>query len=116
MKIIHKEGKLYNGEIYVATSNKTFSSAALFTGVIKYNDIGLTVGEPTGNATIRYGYSNPFTLPNTELEYIVTSKKWDFTNVEYEPSIMPDIPLPYKLEHILNGVDPVEEWIKTNNN
>ena len=71
-RIEHKEVKLYSGEIYIATSNSTFSSAVLFAGLVKYNNIGFTIGEPTGNATIRYGYSNNFELPNTKLKYVVT--------------------------------------------
>lgn len=113
VKVEHIKGELYNGDIYIATSNKTFSSAVLFAGVIKYNHIGLTIGEPTGNATIRYGYSNRFELPNTELGYIVASHKWALPNVGYQKTIMPDILLPYKIEHILNEVDPIEEWIKS---
>lgn len=80
------------------------------------NNRDRVVGEATGNDTIRYGYSNRFELPNTELGYIVTSKKWALPNVGYEQTIMPDISVPYKLEHILNEVDPIEEWIKSEGN
>lgn len=114
-KIEHQNDWLYNGKIYIATSNNTFSSAVLFAGVIKYNGIGLTIGEPTGNATIRYGYSNRYTLPNTRLEYIVTSRRWILPNTGYKPTVEPDIFLPCKIENIINETDPIVEWLKLNN-
>lgn len=111
-----KDRKLYDGNIYVATSNRTFSSAVLFTGVLKYNDIATTIGEPVGNATIRFGYRSDHHLPYSKIKYSLCINKWHLPNVEYLDTIEPDVYIPLKQEHIRNEINPIEEWIEVNFN
>ncbi len=110
----HHNRVLYDGDIFVATSNKTFSSAALFAGVIKYNKLGLTIGEPTGNATIRYGFVERYELPNSKIKFSVSTTKWALPNVSYNSTIPPDIPIQFDVDDLINNIDPIESWFKTN--
>ncbi|MCT4541975.1 MAG: S41 family peptidase [Vallitalea sp.] len=116
-----KQRKLYNGNIYVATSNKTFSSAVLVTGEMKYNKLATIIGEPTGAPYTHYGYPIPKdkTLKNTRFKYSFSTCKFfkdDEYDVEYKDSIYPDINIPLISFHIINDIDPIEEWINNNKN
>ena len=108
-----RERNPFGGEIYVATSNATFSSANLFTGIIKYNDLGLTIGEPTGNANAAYGGTNLAQLTNSGIYYFVSAQKWFLPDSEtdYHPSIQPDIYIPLTRNDIIYDRDPIIDWI-----
>ncbi len=114
IKLDHYNRVLYSGDIYVATSNKTFSSAALFAGVIKYNKLGLTIGEPTGNATIRYGYSQRYELPNSKINFSISTTKWALPNASYNATIPPDITIKFRVDDLINNTDSIEVWFKNN--
>ncbi|MCT4544313.1 MAG: S41 family peptidase [Vallitalea sp.] len=113
----HKRKQLYNGNIYVATSNKTFSAAGIFTGIMKYNKLATIIGEPTANSNKIYGeLSNKKKLKHTRFKYCYSTGKFIFENVEYKDSIYPDINIPLTRSHIINDIDPIEEWINNNKN
>ena len=73
----HKaDGLLFNGEVYVLTSNKTFSSACQLAVICYDNEIAKIIGEPTGNAPTRYGDLLSFQLPNSGYSFGISFKKW----------------------------------------
>ncbi|WLR41833.1 hypothetical protein LC087_13410 [Bacillus carboniphilus] len=70
------------------------------------------MGEPTGNAPNHFGEIKTFTLPNSQINYRVSSMAFTMLNGEDKDTITPDIPLSYSRQHIVNGVDPLMEWIE----
>ncbi|XFA99043.1 S41 family peptidase [Candidatus Izemoplasma sp. B36] len=87
----NKKSNLYDGEIYIVTSNKTFSAAMMFVTTF-YDNFDVTIiGQPLGNAPISYGDGLLFQLPNSKLVLQTTYKKFirpDETNLEN--TIYPD--------------------------
>ncbi|MTI95895.1 MAG: hypothetical protein FH749_10505 [Firmicutes bacterium] len=107
---------VFDGDLYIATSNTTFSSGKLMAAVLKFNDLGQTIGDPTGNATSAFGHCEWLELPNSGLTYGVSIRKWIMPNTEdnYQEAVMPDIPVPLTRDDIINNQDPVLNWIFDN--
>jgi len=66
----------FTGNIYLLTSNFTFSSAASFAWTFKYFKMGIVVGEETGEPVVNFGDIIYQFLPNTGLQYSVSHKKF----------------------------------------
>ena len=64
------------GNVYLLTSNFTFSSAASFAWAFKYFKMGIVVGEETGEPAVNFGDIIYQSLPNTGLQYSVSHKKF----------------------------------------
>lgn len=87
---------IYGGNVYVLTSNRTFSSAMMFSVYTQDNGIGKIIGEPSGNMPSSYGDIIEFRLPNTQLKMITTYKQFhrpDETK-DAETAQVPDYPVP----------------------
>ncbi|SFC51267.1 S41 family peptidase [Clostridium uliginosum] len=65
---------IFDGNVYVLTSNKTFSSATMFSVIIQDNNLGKVIGEPCGNKPSSYGDILQYQLPNTKLFFTTTYK------------------------------------------
>lgn len=103
---------VYQGNTYVAISKESFSSASALSGIFKYNDVGLVIGEPTGGSTICYGNTELFELPNSKIKYNVASQKFTIpVDGLYKNSIYPHVYIPYTFEDLINNNDPVIEWV-----
>ncbi len=83
----------FEGNVFILTDKRSFSSAKDFAMLIQDNDLGKIVGEPSANAVNGYGDITNFYLRNTGLFVQISTKKWyriDSTNTdEY---VMPDYP------------------------
>lgn len=82
----------YNGNIYVLTSNSTFSSAVMFANIISDNKIGKIIGEVPGNAPTAFGDIKYFDIPNSKLKFCTTYKKFyrlDMT--KNQERLIPDV-------------------------
>ncbi|WIV13446.1 S41 family peptidase [Proteiniborus sp. MB09-C3] len=109
---INEQTDLFNGEIYVLTSKETFSAAHGFAGVFKNNNIGLIVGEPTGNATLAYGNAPRCELPNSKIEFNVATDIFKIPNKgAYSNTLEPDIYITYTRQDIILSNDPIIEWV-----
>ena len=79
-KIEFKEKKGNNKgnykNVFVLTSNYTFSSAAILANALQYYKIGKIVGEETGGIKKFFGDNIIITLPNTRLHCTVSFKKF----------------------------------------
>ncbi len=73
-KIAHYDDMLYDGNVYVITSNNTFSSATMFAEYIADNDFGTIVGKPCGNMPQSYGDIAVFQTPNAKLSFQISTK------------------------------------------
>ncbi|MBO8140373.1 MAG: hypothetical protein H0Z22_07910 [Thermosipho sp. (in: Bacteria)] len=114
-KKVSNKDLIYNGKLYVLTSSYTFSSANWFAVVIRDNNLGIIIGEPTGNQPSSYGDILRFQLPVSGFKFYVSHKKWVRPNTDNDPenSLYPDVEIYTTIEDILNEKDPqMEKLIK----
>jgi len=105
---------MFNGKLYILVSAKTFSSANWFAVGVKDNELGMIIGEPTGNQPTSYGDVLGFQLPNTGFRFICSYKKWirpDKSN-DPEDAIYPDVIAYTTIEDIIQNRDTQIEKLK----
>lgn len=89
------EDDKYSGKLHAFTGNYTFSSANLFSLLIADNKTGLTIGQPTGNATIFNGSQLFAYIPHTP--YVLSSSSGLNTRpnptLGLESALYPDVPV-----------------------
>lgn len=68
--------QVFDGQVYVLTNIKTYSAAMDFAMLIADNDLGIIVGEPSGNLPDSYGDILSFQMPNSKLMLCVSHKRW----------------------------------------
>lgn len=71
-----KKDPTFSGNVYVLTNVYSFSSAMDFAMLIGDNDLGLIVGEASGNLPSSYGDCLYFQTPNARLCMSASFKKW----------------------------------------
>lgn len=104
----------FNGKVILLTSAKTFSSATFFVVAIKDNNLGLVIGEPVGNSSIRFGYmADSITLSNTRIKFSTTKYVWG-RSLPYSINlndmyIYPDENISISINDIVNHKDSVFE-------
>ncbi|MBR6295139.1 MAG: hypothetical protein IKR40_01525 [Treponema sp.] len=116
------EGYNFDGKIYVLTSVHTFSSAMMFAMYIKDNNLGLVVGEASGNNPSSYGDVVQFRLPESRLYMQVSWKKWyrideskDGQLIEPDLPVKADDALSYVTELIAGPKLPAPESVEFEN-
>lgn len=68
------EDTRFQGEVFLITDHNTFSAGSIFAEMFKYYNMGLVVGEPTGNLHSFNGFAlTNLTLPNSKLSYQISS-------------------------------------------
>lgn len=75
-----KKDPVFSGELYVITNVYSYSSAMDFAMLIKDNNLGHIIGEPSGNSPDSYGDNVYFQMPNSKLYFTVSHKKWHRIN------------------------------------
>lgn len=90
-----KEGH-YSGNVYLLTSNKTFSSAGSFAWTFKECSMGKVIGEETGGMNVCYGDIVRYTLPISKLSTSISFKRfWQLRADENDiHGTLPDIAVP----------------------
>jgi C-terminal processing protease CtpA/Prc len=111
--IIHKEqtppdnALRFNGEVYVLSGIRSFSSAVIFLTLIKDYNLATIVGEETGGPANHFGELYPFVLPNSKLWMHTSVKHFIRPSGEHtEGGVKPDIPVQVSQK---DTVDPVLE-------
>ncbi len=103
---------LFDGKIFVLTSNKTFSSAMQFAEKFADNNLATIVGEVPGNSPTSYGDIFRCKAPNSEMRLNTTFKKFYRIDSTKDPErIVPDVKVAaedalnvaYKLARFLNN-------------
>lgn len=86
----------YTGNVYLLTSNKTFSSAGSFAWAFKECGMGKVIGEETGGMNVCYGDILSYTLPISKLTTSVSYKRfWQLRANENDiHGTLPDISVP----------------------
>lgn len=100
------EDFLYHGEVYVLTSKATFSSATMFTVMLRDNNLSKVIGEPSGNKPSAYGDLLLFQLPNSKLPFTITYKYFSRPDVtkDSEKAIFPD--------YLIDQNDAIKEFYR----
>ncbi len=110
-------GLTFFGDIYVLTSPHSFSSATFFVVSIKDNNLGTIIGKPSGNNSIRYGYSTGIDLPYTGFYFNTSIRIWGRSKpgiIETEEFIEPDINVNISINDYIYNLDPVWEYLDNN--
>jgi len=108
-KTIPKENEYrFNGNLYVLTSDKTFSGGTGFSVIIKDNDIGYIVGNETSDNPTDYGCIMLFKLPNTKIN-IQNSTQYTVRPAGYDDSrgVIPDFKVVPTYIDLIKGYDKV---------
>lgn len=105
----------FAGKLLALTSKRTFSSGSWFAVILRDNDLGELVGEPTGGAPSGYGDILTFSMPNSSIGFSVSYKDWmrPAQAAGHEATLEPDHLVPLTRRDILRGTDPVLDWLRT---
>ncbi|MBN2750511.1 MAG: hypothetical protein JXR57_13535 [Bacteroidales bacterium] len=89
---VHRKNS-YNGNLFVLINDKTFSAASTFAGVIKEYNLGTIVGQTETGGTIEYyGDFLLFQLPNTKMEFFISSKLFiQYGGADLDKGVFPSI-------------------------
>lgn len=95
-KPLTKEEGHYDGNVYLLTSNKTFSSAGSFSWAFKETGAGTVIGEETGGMNVCFGDILGYNLPVSGLYCTISYKRfWQFRADENDiHGTLPDIAVP----------------------
>lgn len=102
---------LFGGDVYALTDDGTFSAASDFATILKDNEIGTLIGEPTGNAPNSYGDILFFQMKNSELLYNISYSEWirPEKGKRDDYALYPDIQVSYGIDDYIEGRDLVME-------
>lgn len=87
------EELVFDGNLYLLTSVYTFSSAMDFAEYVKDNQLGIIIGEASGNNPSSYGDISIFSLPRSGIFMQISTKKWYRIDENLEHQLIePDVP------------------------
>ncbi|MEM7203236.1 MAG: S41 family peptidase [Planctomycetota bacterium] len=111
----HEGAPLFSGKLYALTSKETFSSGSWFAVVLGDNDLAEVIGEPTGGAPSSHGEILRFVLPESSFSFSVSHKAWRRPDPSRQPAhtLEPDHAVPFTREHLVEGIDPVLEFVRS---
>ena len=90
-----KQPETFNGDLFVLTDMFTYSAAMDFAMLIGDNNLGVLVGEPSGNLPDSYGDILYFQMPNSGLAFSVSFKAWErIDKTKSGEPLMPDYVVP----------------------
>ena len=104
---------LFDGELFVTTSNISFSAATMFADFFQANHLAKIVGETPSNSLTAFTeiYNNFHRTPNSKIFFTVTSKKiYAVDPTKDQERLTPDIQVPQK-----DAIRTIYKIIKTNN-
>lgn len=99
------------GRLFVATSEHTFSSAVINTMNFRQMTEAIIIGTPSGGTPNHYGEVRTLVLPKTGLEVYHSTNYFKYIDGDAK-AVYPDIELETKYSDILNGKDPIYEFVK----
>lgn len=101
------------GDVYLITDAGNTSSTFLMAKLIKYEELGKLVGEPTGGSQqgINGGEIVFFTLPYSKIEMDIPLIYQQLYGSLPDKGIQPNVLINTTREDIINGADPQVEWI-----
>lgn len=81
----------FKGDVYFLIGRRTFSSAVMLASTVKDYNIGYLIGEETGGIATHYGDLYSFTLPNSDINMVVSHKYFTRANgLDTGRGVLPD--------------------------
>lgn len=104
---------LFGGNIYLLTSNSTFSAATDFTVVLQANSIAKVIGQPTGNTASFFGNPLHFNMPDCKLGFSCATGHYEAPVAEsnQDKAVMPDYKVECTRQDIIDGRDPSMDFL-----
>lgn len=103
---------LFRGNVYLLTSRKTYSAAAILASTFKYYKLGTIVGEETGEPTTFTANTVEIALPNTKLICSVSCAKFYLIGTKDNGhGVIPDIEI--KSSDYASKNDIVLDYVKS---
>lgn len=100
---------VFDGQVYVLVSRHTSGAAVRFASVVKDQDFGLVVGEPTAEGPA--GFADPIRVQTPALEIPVSVSHKHFATPagddgRYSLTLSPDVIVEVRAEDVVSGFDP----------
>lgn len=113
MKPVELSDNHFSGQLYTIIDGGGFSTAGHFVALIKYHKIGIIVGSELGSTFTCNDGSVYTTLENTELLAKIARTIYTVAVEGLKPDqgILPDYPVEFSVEAMINGVDSEMEVI-----
>ena len=99
-----------HGRLYHLINRRTYSSASLYTGIIRRDTEAILVGEPMGGGLNRYGDMRMFNLPNSGVEVSYSTKYFELWPDTLPPFTM-DLQIDLSSRDYFAARDPVLDTI-----
>lgn len=99
LKNFQADRNLFDGKVFILTSNVTFSSAMLFAREFSDNNLATIVGEVPGNSPTHFGdiSNHKHETPNSKLKFYTTFKKfYRLDTAKDQDRLIPDVQVPAK--------------------
>lgn len=96
----HNAGYIFPGQVYVLTSNLTFSAAMEFTDCLQGNNMATIIGSAPGNTPECYTNITIYQLPHSRLQLRISSELHHGTERSAKTNrIIPDVECPSELAY-----------------
>ena len=117
MRKNNKKEIVFDGNVFVLTSANTWSASTLWAYLFQKNNIGILVGEPTGNSPSNCGSIISYVLPNSRLTACIAYKAitWPGTEIGSPDSVYPDMYITTTSFDLKHNLDPQLEIIRKRN-
>ena len=92
----------------VFLSNITYSAAIINALNILDGKQAISIGTKTSGAPTKFGQTETFTLPNTEINIIISTKEFIEKGYKYGEPLVPHIETHQTIQEYLEGIDV--EW------
>ncbi|MGL4346324.1 MAG: S41 family peptidase [Cellulosilyticaceae bacterium] len=103
---------IFDGEVYILVDENTFSSANWIGVIFQDSQLGTVVGTPTGNNPNSYGDVLQFQLPNSQIRYQVSMKRWVRPDRNrMEDTLVPDVLVTPTLQDWIDDKDVVMDEV-----
>ena len=102
----------FDGHVYTLINGGSFSSTGHLIALLKYQDIGVFIGEESGASFACTDGTRSHTLSNTKIQLGISTMIWTVETEGLTPGrgIMPDYPVEMTMEDYLAGADPVMDY------
>jgi hypothetical protein len=101
-------------DLYLLVDGDTFSSAALFSILVRDHRLGMLIGEPTGNPPSFNASELALEIPDLPYFLNLSTARLIRPDVNAGPAdtILPDVFLPMTAEALATGIDPALDYVR----
>ncbi len=106
--------KRFNGNVYMAINQTTSSAALYLADAFSTCKLGILIGEPTMDIPTEHSNALYFKAKNSGISYMLPSVYGIRANGDpndFSP-VTPEIVIPYTVEHLKKGEDPILDYMR----